>query len=131
MYDLQSDTVISNALANAANRGDDNPLFTGEVGRFAGFVFVMSTNAQFYSGVGFSTSTGISDVYASLAVGRNAYAITELDNDTVETIYHPPGSGGSTGDQLNMVASLGWKINFAPAVLNQSWLRRIEHTVSA
>ena len=65
-------------------------------------------------------------MYAALAIARDAYGVTEIDGDALQTYYHKPGSSGSVSDPLNQVGSLGWKVTFTSELLNQAWLVRIE-----
>jgi len=78
-----------------------------------------------------TTKAGI-DVHATLIFGAEAYGMTDIDGDgTVETILHGLGSAGS-GDALNQRATVGAKVEaYAAKLLNNYWLVRIEHSVSA
>lgn len=118
------DTTISNIFQNAYARSDSgNPLSVGELGDIYGARFVESTNARIFSGAGVSSE----DVYASLFIGANAYGVLELESLTLETYFKPRGSGGATGDPLEQLWSQGWKAYFAAVILNQNWIRRVEH----
>lgn len=125
-YDIISDTTVQNAMFYSADRGMDNPIFSGEIGRFMGFIFVKSTNAKWYSGAGVSNNV---DVYVSMAIGSDAYGITELEGESVKTYYKAPGSAGTT-DPLEMVWTYGWKLWFGATRLNETWLVRLESTAS-
>lgn len=125
-YDIISDTTVQNALFYASARGNDNPLFSGEVGRFMGFVFVKSTNAKWFSGAGVSNNV---DVYVTMAIGKDAYGITELEGESVKTYYKAPGSAGTT-DPLEMIWTYGWKLWFGAVRLNENWMVRLESAAS-
>lgn len=77
------------------------------------------------------TKEGI-DVHGTLIFGQEAYGIVDIDGDgNVEIILHGLGSAGS-GDALNQRATIGAKIEAYTAVLlNNYWLVRVEHAVSA
>lgn len=60
-------------------------------------------------------------VHTSYLVGRNAYAMTTLQN--LETYVE--GSGGNA-DPLHQRKTIGWKVGFKACILNQSFMVRIE-----
>lgn len=97
-----------------------------EVGSLAGVRFVETTNAKVFAGAG----AGGIDVYATLILGARAYAITRISSKSLVNIVKPLGSGG-TEDPLNQRATSGWKATFIAKILNQDWLLRIEHAVTA
>jgi N4-gp56 family major capsid protein len=121
---LFEDTTISNIFQNAYRRDDGgNPLSVGEVGDIYGVRFIESTDATNFSGEGKSSG----DVYASLFIGANAYGTIEIESLRLETFFQPRGSGGASGDPLYQLWSQGWKAHFAAVILNQNFLRRVEH----
>lgn len=124
--DIFSDTNVVNAFLYAANRGDSNPMATGRLGNYLGAEFVVTSQARIFASLGLSGA----DVYSSLLIADGAYGVVELTAQTARTFYKPVGSGGSTGDPIDQVWSLGWKANHAAAILNQNFLVRIEHTAS-
>ena len=77
-----------------------------------------------------STKAGI-DVHAALIFGEGAYGVVEIEGEGgIETILKGLGSGGST-DPLDQRATVGAKVGaFTAVLLQNSWLVRIEHTVS-
>lgn len=78
-----------------------------------------------------STKAGL-DVHASLIFGDESYGITDIAGDgTVEIITKELGSAGSA-DPLNQRATVGAKIEaYASVLLNNAWLVRVEHAVTA
>ncbi|MEG1560117.1 MAG: N4-gp56 family major capsid protein [Clostridia bacterium] len=72
------------------------------------------------------------EVHATLVFGKDAYGTIELEGSGVlETIIKPVGSAG-TGDPLNQRATVGAKVmGYAAKILNDYWIVRIEHGVSA
>ncbi len=60
-------------------------------------------------------------VHTSYLVGRNAYAITELQD--LQTYIEGPGS---VGDPLHQKRTIGWKTGFKAVILNNSFMTRIE-----
>jgi N4-gp56 family major capsid protein len=73
------------------------------------------------------------DVHATLVYGENAAGAVELGGTgrNAETIIMPPGSGGAS-DPLKQRGTVAWKVNgFAAVILQDSWLVRLEHAVTA
>ena len=97
-----------------------------EQGSLANVRFVMTTNAKVKSGEG----SGSIDVHCTLIFGMNAYAQTRISGESLRNIVKPLGSAGSA-DPLDQRATSGWKASYVAKILNQSWLVRIEHAVSA
>ena len=125
-YDLSSDSTYVNASMHARPRDEENPLWTGQVSRFLGFTFIMSSNAPVFTAAG----AGSVDVHAAIAVGADAYGVTPLEADVLETYYEPPGSAGAL-DPLHQIWSYGWKIQHGDVRLQEGWIVRIEHGVTA
>ena len=123
MYDLLGDSTITTSFERGAPRDiDQQAEFLGYIGSWMGFAFFESTNARIFSSLGASGA----DVYAALAIARDAYGVTELGPDGLQTYYQPRGSSGAATDPLFQIGSLGWKVNFTSCVLNQNWLVRVE-----
>lgn len=100
------------------------PIYEGEITIYAGIRFVETSRAKIFANGGASNQ----DVYASLVVGQNAYAVTKIGGG-LETIAKQLGSGGTT-DPLNQRATMGWKANRAVAILDNSAMVRYEHATS-
>jgi N4-gp56 family major capsid protein len=98
----------------------------GEVGSLDEFRFVMTTNAKVFTGAG----SGSVDVHADVILAANGYGITRISGQTMESIFKPLGSGGSQ-DPLNQRQTQGWKGTFVAKRLNENFLYRYEHAVSA
>lgn len=103
-----------------------NDVMNGEVGSIANVRFVETTNAKIFSGEGASSI----DVYATLILGQMAYGVTRISGKAVENIVKPLGSAGAA-DPLNQRTTSGWKATFVAKILQQTWMLRIEHAVSA
>jgi N4-gp56 family major capsid protein len=54
-------------------------------------------------------------------VGKDAYAVTEIEGGAARNIVKPFGSGGTT-DPLNQRATSGWKMTFAARILNDAFM---------
>ena len=74
------------------------------------------------------------EVHASIIYGQNAFGMVKLGGKgkpNIQIIVKPLGSSGSD-DPLNQRGTIGWKVPFfACAVLQDDFICRIEHGVSA
>ena len=79
-----------------------------------------------------STSKVGIDVHSTLVFGAESYGVIDIDGGgVVKTIVKRPGSAGAA-DPLDQRGTVGAKVNaYAATILNQLWLVRIEHAVSA
>jgi len=121
-YDLKADTEFV-PVEQYPNQSDVMP---GEVGKLDEVRFIETTNAKVFSAAG---SGGI-DVYATLIFAANAYGVTRIAGKALQTITHPMGSAG-TADPLDQRSTHGWKGYFVTKILNDNWLVRLEHAVTA
>lgn len=121
-YDLDSATgwIPVEKYPNKATVMED------EIGAISNVRFIMTTNAKVFAGEG----AGGVDVHATLVFGQNAYAITRISGATLMNIVKPLGSAGSA-DPLNQRATSGWKLTFVSKILNENFIVRIEHGVTA
>lgn len=125
VFDLQNDEKW---LAVSQYQDKEN-IYSGEIGRMFGVVFVESTEAKVFAGAGASSV----DVHATLIFGKDAYGTIDLGDGSgaIKSIIKQLGSAG-TADPLNQRATVGAKVMaYTAAILNQNWLIRIEHGVSA
>lgn len=98
----------------------------GEVGKLDEVRFIETPNAKVFTGLG---AAGI-DVYATLIFGSDAYGTTRISGEAMKNIVKPLGSAG-TADPLDQRATSGWKATFTAKILNDAFLIRLEHAVSA
>lgn len=98
----------------------------GEVGAIDEVRFVESTNCKIFAGAG---ALGI-DVYATIVLADQAYGATRITGEGLKNIVKPLGSAG-TADALDQRWTSGWKSTFVAKILNDAFLCRIEHAVSA
>lgn len=101
-------------------------LSESEVGYFKRTRFIETTEGKVFTGAG---ALGI-DVYATIIVAQNAYGITRIGGQALRNIVKGLGTAG-TADPLDQRATSGWKATFAAVRLNDAWMARIEHSVSA
>ena len=78
------------------------------------------------------TTRKAADVHATLIFGKDAYGVVDVEgNGALEIIIKPQGSSG-TADPLNQRGTVGAKVTaYTATILNDLWLVRIEHGVSA
>jgi N4-gp56 family major capsid protein len=132
VYDLQDDPIWQ----DASKYSDVEQIYSGEIGRLFGVVFIESTEAKAYLGEGAADSTDddapAADVHAALIFGRDAYGIIDIEGSgAIRTIIKGLGSGG-TADPLDQRCTVGAKVDaYTAQLLNQDWIVRIEHGVSA
>lgn len=99
--------------------------------------FLTTTNGKIFESSGAAVgSTGLLavddtniDVYTTLIFSANAVACTKMKKDSAKLIVKDLGSAGSL-DPLGQFATTGWKLGLLGKILNQQWLKRIEHGVS-
>lgn len=97
-----------------------------EVGKLDEVRFIETTNAKVFSGEG----AGSVDVYATIIMGMDAYGISRISGEAMKNIIKPLGSAG-TADPLDQRATSGWKATFVAKILNDAFMVRIEHGVTA
>lgn len=112
---VEADLLRDATFVEATRYAAAERLFKGEIARFYGAIFVRAESTTAIS----STVT----VYPTFFIAQFAYAITDLQD--LRVYHHPPGSAG-TADPLNQIRTLGWKVSFKAAILNNNWLVRLE-----
>lgn len=117
--------------------GHVDGLLDGEIGAYKSIRFVSTTQAKNFGGVGNTSpasgllaSGGKTVVFGLVVVGKEAYATVKLGPNSGEVIYIP-ASQRDKADPLGQYTTLGWKATCGSGILNDSWMKRIEHGVSA
>ncbi len=79
-----------------------------------------------------NTSKTAADVHSTLIFGKDAYGMVDVaGSGALQIIIKPHGSAG-TSDPLDQRATVGAKVAaYAAKILNELWIIRIEHGVSA
>ena len=123
-YDLQSDTLWQ----DVSRYQDAEAIFSGEIGRLFGVIFVETTEAKIFAGAGAAGA----DVASTLVIGQNAYGVIDIENGSrPRAIIKTPEKSG-TSDPLEQISTVGWKVDaFAAEILQQGFMVRIEHGISA
>ena len=97
-----------------------------EVGSLDEFRFVETPNAKVFTAAG----SGSVDVHADVILGQDAYGISRISGESLRMIFKPLGSAGSA-DPLDQRQTMGWKATFVAYRLNESFMYRYEHAVTA
>lgn len=72
------------------------------------------------------------DVHATLVFGADAYGVIDIAGTGALRIIAKPAGSAGTSDPLNQRATVGAKVAaYTAKILNNYWLVRIEHAVSA
>jgi N4-gp56 family major capsid protein len=121
-YDLKAVTGFTSVEKYSSTNG----VMDGEIGKVDEVRFVETTNAKVFAGEGASSI----DVYSTIIFGSDAYGTTRISGEALKNIVKPLGSAGSA-DPLDQRATSGWKATFVAKILNDAFLARIEHAVSA
>lgn len=111
----------------------------GEFGTVCGVRFIATTQSPELPGEGGTGGSDVmatgsnADVYATIIFGEDAYGEVPLSGESSAVIVKAPSQNdrSNTGDPLNQRSSAGWKAMYAFKILNDLWIVRIEHAVSA
>ena len=115
--------------------GSQQGVIEDEIGAYKNIRFVTSTNAKIFSNAttlltaGFKGGT-TNDVYATLIIAAEAYGVSPLAGQAMQTYVKALGSAGSA-DPLEQRSTVGWKATTVTTILNQSWLLRLENLASS
>lgn len=101
------DAAIRNGL------GTKGEVYKGEIATFNGVRFVRSNNVP--------TISSTVPVHVSYIFGQDAYGVT--DWQSLQTYREGPGG---VNDPLHQIMTLGWKVAFKAAILNNKFMQRVE-----
>lgn len=94
----------------------------GEIGKYGDIRFIETTNAKVFTGAGAASI----DVYATIIMGKYAYATSRIGGNALRNIVKAAGSAG-TADPLEQRETSGWKASFVTKILNDDFIIRLEH----
>ena len=133
--DLQNTTNIPTGYTRIKNYGTFKPLCDSEIGSFENIRFISSTLytplANAGGALGAMLGGSAADVYQSLIVGKDSYATVNLSasgSGLTPIVVNPKPSDSDPMGQRGHVAFKMWS---AAAILNDAWMTRIEHAVTA
>ncbi len=140
-YDMMNDSTLYSIMEQVYPRDSGNPLLTGYFGTFYGIDWYESSNAKTYT----STVT----VHATMIFGADAIGIggmagmmpgkitaSQYEPNTGKrvspvTLINTPPNTPSKDDPLHQRGTLGWLTTFCCKLLNENFLAKIEHGVTA
>lgn len=123
-FDLKSDTAFKGI--ETYQQGLRGGALPGEIGKIDEIRVIESTNAKVFTGEGAASA----DVYGTVILAMNAYGMTRISGEALKSIRKQLGSAG-TADPLDQRATQGWKAIFVAKILNDAYMVRLEHGVSA
>jgi N4-gp56 family major capsid protein len=97
--------------------------FEGEVGALDEVRFIETTNAKVYTGAG----SGSIDVYGTIILAAEAYAISRISGEAMHNYVDGPGGNS---DPLHQRQTSAWKATFVATILNDAFLLSLRHAVS-
>lgn len=130
-YDLEAITGFKPVSDYPAQMG----VIEDEIGAYKNIRFVTSTNAKIWTDATTALTAGYkgvtkNDVYATLIFGAEAYGLSPLSGNAMNTYVKALGSAG-TADPLEQRSTVGWKATTITTILNQTWMIRLESLASA
>ena len=120
-YDLRGETGAA-AWRDPHTYSQPKEIWTGEVGAFEGFRFVETSRAPVFADAG--SSTTLTDVYATLFLGRQALAKAFSNTDGNGDM--PRVGPGPVTDILRRFVPVGWYWLGAYGRFREASLRRVE-----
>jgi len=133
--DLQNPSNIATGYTRIQNYGTFKPLCDAEIGAFENIRFISSTLytplANAGGALGAMLGGSAADVYQSVIVGKDSYATVNLSasgSGLTPIVVNPKPSDSDPMGQRGHVAFKMWS---AAAILNDAWMTRIEHAVTA
>lgn len=96
----------------------------GEVGALDEVRFIETTNAKVYSAAG----SGSIDVYGTIIMAADFYAISRISGEAMKNIVEGPGGNA---DPLHQRQTSAWKATFVATILNDAFGLSLRHAVSA
>lgn len=133
--DLQNTTNFPAGYTRIQNYGTWKPLCDNEIGSFENIRFVSSTLYTPLANAGGTLGSMLggtaADVYQSIVVGKDSYATVNLSasgSGLTPIVVNPKPSDSDPMGQRGHVAFKMWS---TAAILNDAWMTRIEHAVTA
>ena len=139
--DLEADIRNISGFIEAEKYANPGSAVDGEIGAAHGFRFILSSNFAGWEAAGAAGTTMLAygvkpgsstkcDVYPTVLIARNAYAIVPLQGKSavnVAVVNPKP----TVGDPMGQKGFASWKRWDGCVILNQSFLQRIESACTA
>ena len=134
--DLQNTTNFPSGFVRVQNYGTYSPICDGELGSFENIRFVASTLYSPLANAGSATLNSMLggtnvDVYQTVVTGSDAYASVDLGAGTSGLTPFVIQPKHTDSDPYAQRGKVGFKMYSAAAILNDAWMTRIEHGVTA
>lgn len=110
-----------------------------EIGEVKGIRILVTTNAGIVPDTGgtavtnslvYTTANTSCDIYQTLVLAKDAYGVVPLQKNGIQNIVKKAEDSG-TADPLNQRNTSGWKVYTTIKILNDNFLYRVEHGVTA
>jgi N4-gp56 family major capsid protein len=124
-YDLRRQTGAA-AWRDPHTYSQPGEIWTGEIGEFEGFRFIVTPRAPIFADAG--SSTTLTDVYRTLFLGRQAFAKAYSTQDGNGP--YPKVVMGPTVDKLRRFPPVGWYWLGTYGIFRQAALRAVESASS-
>jgi N4-gp56 family major capsid protein len=118
--------------------GSGSPINEHEIGMVNQVRIVLTPHLEPKYGAGSTNITGVRnngtnvDVYCSVILAQDAFATVPLaGKGSVAIAAKNPQMGASYEDPLGQRGFVSWKFWYAAKILNDSWMVRLEHAVTA
>lgn len=96
----------------------------GEIGSLDEVRFIETTNGKVYTSAG----SGSIDVYGTIIMAADAYAISRISGEAMKNIVEGPGGNA---DPFHQRQTSAWKATFVATILNDAFLLSLRHAVSS
>ena len=135
--DLLPDMRTVTGWKNAVEYSNPNEPLPYEEGAVDEFRFIFTQECTPFTALGASGTTFLSsgtapttsaaaDVYPIIIVGKDAYGVVRLQGMNAAKIYVKNPNEPTKDDPLAQRGTIGWKMWFAAAILNELWMCRYE-----
>ena len=123
---VAADLMKTQAWQDAQRYVHPEKIYQGEIGSIGNIRVIKNTRAKVIAGAGATISgTDKYSIFATMVLGADAYAVSELEGAGLEHIVKPLGAGD---DPLNQRGSIGWKAMRLAKRLIEQYMVRIETT---
>lgn len=140
--DLDADIRGISGFIPAEQYSDSTKMLPGEIGKIEQFRIILTAMFSPWAAAGTSGTTFLSngvevsvaaacDVYPLLFFAKDAYGIVPLQGYNSVTPYVLNPGKPTKDDPLGQIGYVGWKTYQAVAILNQTWMARLEAASTA
>ena len=135
--DVESDIRAMPGFLPVAEYGQRSPISEHEIGSVEDVRYILSSDLDEFQDAGgakgamVSTSGTSADVYPVLYFGQDAWATVALRGQGAISPTIIPVGTRDKSDPLGQVGFVGWKMWHVSVILNQTWMARLEVSVTA